>query len=956
MLKRKLKNYWWISLLLLSACQQSPKDTTDSVAIASPFMQTNLADYDSLVAHMSIEEKLGQLVYYEQKGSPTEEMVQLVQHGLLGGIQFSDITPSEFITWRDSLKQISPYPIFISLHNTHSFHSAFKKGSEVPSKEAWRATGIDSLSNFPQRMLLQQINRLGVDFSSIFVDKKPHLALDEEELDLIKYCSKNRILPLIECSNLSSFVYPDSSEQQLSTLHQFETYKQAGLAGLCFNLSSFDEQPLIKTANFFRQHLDYGGLLIGRINLSHDILPSLKLDIDLIKTDIPPKVILEVLLSELNQGVFNTYWLDYKVARLLQAKYWNNDRPVDEPASSKAKTLPASLAGPIDTPKESGTSVDDYFYDPSWTYWNHTILSSSLVLAADPANKIPLEISPTRSYSVYHIGQSEVQPFNSIFTKYTSLQSWIAKDWETIKRLASKSSPNKTHLLVLHDYALDSTQARELIQWNDANNSIILVNLGQATNLALLDTSITVIQSYDVSAKTQQLVPQLLFGGIAAKGQLIASYNSSFCVGQGIKNTATRLAFGIPQEADIDPKSLVGIDAIVKSAIQKKAFPGAQVLVVKEGNVLYNKAFGYHTYAKKTRVTTDDLYDLASITKVSATTLMAMKKYEDKSYQLNDKLKHHLDMGKQSRLSSLTPSQLLTHRTGLQAHLPVVPYLLYRDKENADCSYYFCYQPSDSFPIQVADRFYFNAYYYDQIWDDLYQLKPRKTKFKYSDANFVLLQKMLESDANQSLDQFVDDHYYKKLGLRRTMFNPLAHIPKSNIVPTQKDERWRYQLLQGYVHDETAALMGGVAGHAGLFSNAEELAVIFQMLLNGGYYGEDQFLKASTIKKFTAAKYGNHRGLGFDKPKKESIKEGKFPRQATTQLYGHTGFTGGCVWTDPENELIYIFLSNRVYPNAKNKLIFKKRIRERVHQTIYNSFDSFSPSLPVLSGNIASSS
>ena len=322
-----------------------------------------------------------------------------------------------------------------------------------------------------------------------------------------------------------------------------------------------------------------------------------------------------------------------------------------------------------------------------------------------------------------------------------------------------------------------------------------------------------------------------------------------------------------------------------------------------------------------------------------------MKLYEEGAINPNARLRNQMALPRTSRLRNLTVKKLMTHQSGLQPHMPVVPYLLYRDMENADCSRYFCDHPSDTFAVQVANAFYFDKRYIRKIQEDVNRLRPRN-RYRYSDVNFILMQQLVEEKAGAPLDSFTAAHFYNPLGLQHTGFRPLLWKDSSEIVPTQYDRRWRHQLIHGYVHDETAALFGGVAGNAGLFSTAEDLAVVFQMLLNGGTYGGERYLESKTIEYFTSARHGNYRGLGFDKPEAKTIKSGKFPEQIGKAAFGHTGFTGTCAWADPDQGLTYIFLSNRIYPDTKNRKLFEKRVRERIHQVIYDALDTYVPEMP----------
>ena len=381
---------------------------------------------------------------------------------------------------------------------------------------------------------------------------------------------------------------------------------------------------------------------------------------------------------------------------------------------------------------------------------------------------------------------------------------------------------------------------------------------------------------------------------------------------------------------------------MIKNAIAGGSTPGAQVMLIKNGKVFYQKSFGHHQYQKKQRVKNDDLYDLASVTKIASTTLASMKLYEQKRFGINDKLSKHLDIGEDSPMKRTTIKQLFKHQSGLQANMPVADYILYKDTLNQDCNKYFCKEPQEDYVVEIADSIFMDKKWIDSLWQEVYQLKPRRRKrFKYSDVNFNLVQKMLEAKTKQALNEYVEEQFYEPLNLKHCMYRPLEEFDSLQIVPTAYDKRWRNQILRGHVHDESAALMGGVGGNAGLFSNAGDLGILFQMILNGGSYGGKTYLQPETIKYFTTARHGNHRGLGFDMNAKRRAPS--CSSKASKGTYGHTGFTGTCVWVDPKEELIFIFLANRINPDVKNRRIFKKRLRYRVHNLVYEALDTYQP-------------
>jgi CubicO group peptidase (beta-lactamase class C family) len=716
----------------------------------------------------------------------------------------------------------------------------------------------------------------------------------------------------------------------------------AGFAGV--HLSSGLLAPSVGPTlirSFFRERLQFGGLLLARVAERSQMDDWLAADVDaFVVKPAQVKSLMNFLRAAYRKGDLSEARLNDKVRRLLLARQWCKPKPDSIEASPETPSLEAALYSSKSAEELPVLAPSAYFSAPDWVYWKERVTASSMVLAANPEQRVPL-----RSATPIALYEQPDVPWSTAFRQ-------TLNRYASVRRITSVRAlqPAETLVAVLRDTELDSTFAQQLLR-QAQQQPVVLVNLGQPGNLALLDTSLTVIQAFGAGDLEQSYAAQLLMGGRGASGRLPATFGAHFRVGQGLDTEAVRLGYTSAYQAGIAPQRLVGIDAIVESAIDEKAFPGAQLLVAKDGKVIYRKSFGHHTYAQEQPVRLEDYYDLASITKVAATTLAAMQAYEQEEIELNDRLREHLQLRRSSRLRNLRVEKLLSHRTGLQPHLPVIPYLLERDADNADCERYFCVSPSADFPIAVSDSFYFARKYYDRIWDDMQGLRSRYTRYRYSDVNFVLLQRLLEAKAGTRLDSLVDQSFYQPLGLQHFTFLPLQSVPPRQIVPTENDYRWRHQLVHGYVHDETAALLGGVAGHAGLFGNADDLAVVFQMLLNGGTYGQRRFFEPQTIEQFTTASHGNHRGLGFDKPKPEDIGEAAFPEGVSRATFGHTGFTGTCVWSDPDQQLTYIFLSNRIHPDRNNKKLFELRVRERVHEVVYSALGSYEVGWPQIAAD-----
>lgn len=378
------------------------------------------------------------------------------------------------------------------------------------------------------------------------------------------------------------------------------------------------------------------------------------------------------------------------------------------------------------------------------------------------------------------------------------------------------------------------------------------------------------------------------------------------------------------------------IDSMVNSCIERHILPGCQILALRSDTLIFSKNYGYLTYDSINAVTNATVYDLASMTKPLATTLAVMKLYDDRRLRITDKVGQYLDYTSGTVVADLTLVELLTHTSGLSAFVP-----FYRDISGKNLWDTTVLSPveSDRFPVKVADGIFLRADYPDILRHKIAIYPVGQKKYVYSDLGFFLLKEVVEAIVQRPLEEFVYEQYYRPMGLRRTGFHPLDFIRDGNIAPTENDKYFRKQVLKGYVHDQTAALFGGNGGNAGLFSTATEVSALLSMLMQGGYYNGRTYLSEKTVFQFvTTCPIHNcqRRGLGFDTPSFPA-KNPVLPPQASRRTYGHQGFTGTVFWCDPEADLVYIFLSNRVYPDAEPNRLSQSRLRLLVHEEIYKA-------------------
>jgi beta-glucosidase-like glycosyl hydrolase/CubicO group peptidase (beta-lactamase class C family) len=460
-------------------------------------------------------------------------------------------------------------------------------------------------------------------------------------------------------------------------------------------------------------------------------------------------------------------------------------------------------------------------------------------------------------------------------------------------------------------------------------------SLTKFVDAELLDA---IIMPYEENEITEELSAELIFGGVDSPGKLPINVKPHFNLGTGIKlGKPSRNHYALPAELGIDSKSLLVIDTIINNAIKQGAMPGCQVYAARNGKVFLNKSYGNISSTANVKVQTNTLYDIASVTKIASSTLSLMQLFDNKKFKLDDEYSKYLPQLKNTNKENLTFRDQLTHQGRLK---PFIPFW----KETVDTSMYknVVYQKfkDETHCIQVADSMYMlNSIVdtvYKRILDSPLELEK---KYLYSDMGYYFVKEFVEKQTLQNLNEYVAKTY-SKLGMSYTTYKPLKKFNKEKIAATENDKTFRKQLLQGYVHDQGAAMIGGVAGHAGLFSTANDLGKLMQMYMNKGEYGKEIFINRNTLNEFTKCQFckeGNRRGLGFDKPEPNPKKESPCGKSASLESFGHSGFTGTFTWADPTTGLVYVFLSNRVNPSAENKKLNELSVRSKVQDALYNA-------------------
>jgi beta-glucosidase-like glycosyl hydrolase/CubicO group peptidase (beta-lactamase class C family) len=493
-----------------------------------------------------------------------------------------------------------------------------------------------------------------------------------------------------------------------------------------------------------------------------------------------------------------------------------------------------------------------------------------------------------------------------------------------------------------NDFGISSA-ALWLMQQLQQQNKTVTIAFGNPYVIKHLCDTRVLLAAYDDNDITQTIAADWLNGKFMAKGKLPVTTCESFKYGDGIIMSNKSLPAASLAELGFRPEKLLVIDSICKEAIARQAAPGCVVVVARNGKIAYEKAFGYMTYDKSELVYPETLYDLASVTKICATTMAVMKLYDEGKLDLQKTLGDYLPWVRGSNKASLKIWDILLHQAGLKAFIPFFDETIGKTKEGLPLPAVYSRRQDSVYRIRVAENLYMRATWLDTIYKRIVNSDVGLPgKYIYSDNDFIFMGKLVEAITGKTLDEYVRQVYYDPLGMATTGFKPRERFPLDRIAPTELEQIFRRQLIRGDVHDPGAAMFGGVSGHAGLFSDAYDLAILEQMLLNGGTINGQQFLKKETIDFFTAYHSDiSRRGIGFDKPEKDNdTRKEPYPcKSASPQTFGHTGFTGTCVWVDPKYNLIFIFLSNRVNPTGSNKL-GELSVRGNIMEAIYRAIDT----------------
>ncbi len=686
--------------------------------------------------------------------------------------------------------------------------------------------------------------------------------------------------------------------------------KEMGFDGLIFT----DALNMKGVSKYFKAgEVDVKALLAGN-------------DVLLFSEDVP-KAIAEIKIA-IAEGKITQDEIDRRCIRILKAKEWcglDRYKPV----------VFENLASDLNTGHAD------------WLC--RSLSENALTLVKDEHKLLPLMRLDTLSIATVALGSRSLTAFQEMVSNYATVTHYnLGRNFKRDYLDSMMTELPKYDLLLVsvhnlflrpeEDYGFVS-KLQSVMNELLLRKRCVLTMFANPYILTSLDSARlanALIMGYEESSHSMETAAQGIFGGIRLSGTLPVTASVHFKAGSGMDTgDPLRLKFTMPEEFDANGSSFAVIDSLVLHGIKEKAYPGGQLLIAKDGKVIHYKTYGHHTYSKKRSVKKTDMYDLASITKIASSTAAMMMLVQQKKVKLDDHLCYHLPELEGCNKMNIVIREMMTHQSGLKDW---IPFWTKTVKKGVYKPGVYSTDSSSNFPYRVAERLYISKTYRDSIWKRILDSDLNEPgEFKYSDLGYYFIQKIIENNVSTSLDKYVASTFYSPMGLPTMCYKPRERFKLRRIVPTEYDAKFRKQLVWGDVHDQGAAMMGGVAGHAGLFSNAADLAVMMQMYMQYGTYGGKRYIDSAVVSEFISCQYcpENRRGIGFDKPEPDPKKGNPVCDCASALSFGHTGFTGTFAWADPKEGIVIVFLTNRVYPDAETNKLVKLGTRTLIMQEVY---------------------
>lgn len=963
---------------------------------------------DSVLHQMSLDEKIGQLfmiaAYSNKNENYENELEKQIRQYHVGGLIFFQGKPTQQIKLTNRYQKAAKYPLMIGMDAEHGVGWRLETAMEFPKMLTNGAIRKDSLIYALGATIARHCQELGVhvNFAPVVdINSNPRNPIigmrsfgeDPEEVTqkaiLYAYGSLSQnVLPVIKHfpghgdtdtdSHHTLPVIPHSRQRLDSVeLYPYQHLIEAGIPAVMVShlaVKSIDStgipaslsSPVIQ--GLLRRELNFSSLCftdaMNMKGVTQNSQPgeaevkALLAGNDMLLFPANLGKAVEAIKKALADSLLDERTIDEKCRKILEAKQkyvLPNVYPAETPGLWSRLNSPTDIA------------------------LKQQLYQAAITLIKNTDSLLPLKRLDTLRIASLNFGARAVNNFQTTLERYTQVTHFVANKKlsdEELRNLQKKLQPFNC-IIIYNNLSTNSAQkdfgyspVLDTLIRQQTGKRIILCHPGIPYGLASYASLPTdaLLLSYENHLYAQQYAAQAIFGGIAMTARLPVCVNPDYPAGTGIQTPKTRLSYTSPEMCRLDSEKLAKIDSICQLAVQAHATPGCQVLIAKDGNIFYNKAFGHHTYKQTTPNKTSDIYDLASVTKITATLPAIIKLYDSRKINLAAPLSDYYPPLKETDKKDITVQEVLCHNAGLKTFLPLftdaidpksLPGPLFTSKRTAhnttrlkdrlyvNLNYRFkdstvSNSPKPGYKYMEPGLYMFPAYQ-DTIRSCILHspLNPKK-EYAYSDLGFILLKFAVEHVTEKSLDQYCQEEFYRKLGMHHTDFLAHKRLNKNNLVPSCVDKLYRKTELKGYVHDPIAALLGGIAGHAGLFSTAEDLAKMMQLYLNGGTYGGEYYFSPETMVTFSCKNNlfpKNRRGLGFDKPEPDQTKINPVSKCLPLTSFGHTGFTGIMAWCDPDNKLLYLFLSNRTYPDEFNTKLSEMNIRTQIQDIIYQALE-----------------
>ena len=934
----------------------------------------------SLMDSMTVEEKIGQLFMvaaYSNLDEKHEKFISdLIEDYHLGALIFLQDQPIKQAELTNKYQSLSKIPLLIGIDAEWGLNMRLKETFRYPWNMTLGAIRDDKLIEDFGRQVGRHCKRMGIhiNFAPVVdVNTNPdnpiignrsfgenHINVADKSIAFSNGIQSEKVMACAkhfpghgDTSQDSHYTLPvvDFTQQRLDSIELYPYRKiiDAGIGSVMVaHLGVPSIEPNIDlpsslshnvVTGLLKQKMGFEGLIItdamnmkasANFSTSEDInLEAILAGNDLL--DIPldiPKTVAK-FKEAIASGTLTEKRLDESVKKILKTKYWaglNNYKPIEM----------HNLLSDINT-------IEDELL-------HRKLVENSITLLKNDGDIFPIRHLERQKIAYLKLGDDDNTDYVRMLKNYAQV------DVIEVDKLDGAMVLLKPYNLVIIGFHKSNAHPWKGYKFADKDlvwlqeiarvKRVILDVFASPYSLLQIKTFTNiegVLVSYQNSKTAQELSAQMIFGALSTKGKLPVSIKEDFSEGHGIiSSELRRLGYSIPEDVGMSRFKLQRIDSMLNAIVTEKMAPGAQVLVARKGKIIYQKNAGFHTDTKKRIVATDDVYDVASMTKILSSLPIIMKLDEKGVLDLDTTLGSLLPELANTNKDTLTVKEVLSHYGRLKAWIPFFRHTLDSVTKLPSDEYY-SKKKSKKFSVKVAQDLYLRTdYSRDSIFQRIVDEEQRsKEGYRYSDLSYYLFKKFIERYYSKNLDELTQEFFYKSLGANRTGYLPLEKFEKETIIPSEKDEYYRNQLVHGYVHDQGAAMMGGIGGHAGLFSNANDVAKIMQMYLQKGYYGGQRYFKTETIETYNTRYYADkkvRKGVGFDKPQLN-------PKVKATcgcvseRSFGHSGFTGTYTWVDPETELLYVFLSNRVYPNMENKALVQKNIRTEIQQYIVDAIN-----------------